>query len=550
MKKTLGDSIRSSRPAVSLAKKHAPHVVTTARAGTGKTFTTIVGVAGRFRHLVPGLWDQLTSRLGFNPVPTPQQLAVWDAMSEGDAKTIRYCAFNKAIVTEFQHRWGWMIDLLAKAGITLEFSTMHSMGYSAVRRAFSNLRLNADRVSDLVSVELGQDIREIRKKRFTLLRATESLVGLSKMNLACPEPEVLADLAAYYDIDLADDNGRSYRAEIFDLVPKILLRCEDPTADGCLDFNDMIWLPVRLDLPVWRSDELLGDEVQDWNRCQQELALKAGKRLLLVGDDRQAIYGFAGADCDSIERMTERLGATAAGVKELKLTFTRRCCKAVVRAAAKIVPDFEAFPENPEGAETEAIFGDERSDPKTTYHASVKDGDVILCRVNAPLVSQCFRFLKAGRKANIRGRDVGAGLISTIRKLKAADVTDLIAKISDWAAQETEREQRKRNPSEGKLIAIQDRADCVVCFTEGATAVDEVVAKINAVFSDETSGAGILLSSIHKSKGLEWGRVFFINTKDAPCPHPMAKKPWARKQEQNLLYVGTTRAISELIWVR
>jgi superfamily I DNA/RNA helicase len=174
---------------------------------------------------------------------------------------------------------------------------------------------------------------------------------------------------------------------------------------------------------------------------------------------------------------------------------------------------------------------------------------MILCRVNAPLVSQCFRFLKAGRKAQIQGRDVGQGLISTIKKQKAEDVPELSGKLDDWLYAETRKESAKRFPNENKLIALQDRIDCLHCFMEGCGTVQEVIDKIEAVFTDDRTSPGIKLSSIHKAKGLEARRVYFLMPSGCGCPHPMAKSKWSIEQEWNLKYVAVTRAIEELVYV-
>ena len=174
---------------------------------------------------------------------------------------------------------------------------------------------------------------------------------------------------------------------------------------------------------------------------------------------------------------------------------------------------------------------------------------MILCRVNAPLVSETFKFLKAGRRANIQGRDIGQGLISTVKKCKAASVVDLTGKIDDWLHKETSKERAKRNPNDTRIASLQDRADCLQCFTMGCNTVDEVIRKIEAVFTDSKDSTGIRLSSVHRAKGLESQRVFIIVTKEAPMPHPMSKQPWEKEQEQNICYVAVTRAISELIWV-
>lgn len=183
------------------------------------------------------------------------------------------------------------------------------------------------------------------------------------------------------------------------------------------------------------------------------------------------------------------------------------------------------------------------------YADQVLDWDFILCRVNAPLVGACFRFLKAGRKAQIQGRDVGNGLISTIKKFKTESVVELTAKLSDWLASETRKEDAKRYPNESRLIALQDRYDCLICFTEGAATVTEVVRKIETIFTDYKTSPGIKLSSIHKAKGLEADRVFLLEPKGATVPHPMSRSQWQLKQEWNLRYVAITRAIRELIYV-
>jgi superfamily I DNA/RNA helicase len=164
-------------------------------------------------------------------------------------------------------------------------------------------------------------------------------------------------------------------------------------------------------------------------------------------------------------------------------------------------------------------------------------------------VSQCFRFIKDGRKANIQGRDVGQGLVSTIEKMKTKDMVELSTRLDDWLHAEVSKENAKKNPSEARVIALQDRYECLCCFMDSAQTVDNVIAAINAIFTDEQSGEGIRLSSIHKAKGLEAQVVFFLEPKGATCPHPMARSAWQRAQELNLRYVAITRAIETLVYV-
>lgn len=521
-----------------------PHVIIEAKAGSGKTTTLVEGL-----KLLFGQTPKIT--------PSSQQQAIWDSLvlSKG-VRTIGFFAFNKSIATELQNR--------VPSGV--EASTMHSLGFKAVRARFGNVAVNQYRVSDIICNIMQKDPRELRKSDPELLRATSDLVGLCKMNLVGPSggyswsagewEDALDDLARHYSIEM---NGS--RSKVYDLVPKVLAQCLRTDLDKSIDYDDMIWLPVALNLSVRRYGLLLGDEVQDWNRCQQALARMSGDRLTLVGDSNQAIYGFCGADSESMPRMYEELSQTASGCIKLPLTVTRRCGKAIVREANKIVPDFDAHETNGEGQVIDLPWSGKKDKPAegesskpVPYTDHVSAGDMILCRVNAPLVSECFKFLKQGRKANIQGRDVAKGLISTVTKSKTYYVADLVSYLSDWLHDETQKELKKRNPDDGRLIAIQDRYDCLMAFTEGMKTTEEVVKRIESVFVDvdgnKDRSGGILLSSVHRAKGLESSRVFILLPKKGGMPHPMSRSEWAKQQEQHLIYVAITRAIECLFWVR
>ncbi len=526
---------------------NSPHLIVEARAGTGKTTTLVCALQvlqGHKPHVMVYV-DPARPGMGKKPLyitPSEQQQAVFDAvaLSRGKVKTICFVAFNKAIAVELQER--------VPQGV--EAMTMHSMGFRAVRNAFPRVDAG-DRgkwlVTDIICELLGTDARALRKEKFPLLKAVEDLVSKCKMNLTEPTLEGLNELVDYYDIELD-----KYRSEVFRLVPLVLERCKDVARNGRINFDDMIWLPVVLGLNVTKYDLLLVDEAQDLNRCQQALAKMAGKRLILCGDPKQAIYGFAGADAESMPRLNKELSANGRGCTHLPLTVTRRCGKAIVAEANRYVSDFEAFHTNPEGKIHNRVMRKKGYVPHTVeqdaqnYMSWVLDGDFILCRVNAPLISECFKFLKAGRKANIQGRDVGAGLISTINKLKASSIADLMAKLSDWLHRETEKEQAKRMPSENRIQAIQDRYDCIVCFTENMQTVEAVVRRIEEIFTDNKTSPGIKLSSIHKAKGLEARRVFIL----MKTLREDKMQAWECDQEDNLRYVAITRAIEELTYVQ
>ena len=522
---------------------NAPHVIVQAKAGSGKTTTIIEGLKCLLGHPV-------------TIKPSPQQQAVWEAMSlsKGTAKSICFVAFNKSIATELQNR--------VPQGV--EAMTMHSMGLRAITKTLGRFEINNFVVQDIIADLLKTNTKDLRKNKPTLLSTTDDLVGLCKMNLLEGTIDECISLCNHHNIEL---NGSA--SEVYDLVPKVLERCKDPKANGNkINFDDMIWLPVILNLPITKYDLLLVDEVQDLNTCQQQLAIRAGKRLILVGDVRQAIYGFAGADAESMKNLSVQLSnicqetdtrLPTRGCIEIPLTVTRRCGKRIVAEANHFVADFQAHETCCEGSVSSANYPIRKVGERTeelpyeqTYLPLVQDGDMVLCRTNAPLVNQCFKFLRLGRKANIQGRDIGKGLIALVKKTKAETVRDLLERLADWLSSETTKEQCKSNPCETRIQGFQDRYDCLCCFCSDlatSASVEKIIAKIESVFTDDKQNPGIKFSSIHKAKGLESRRVFFLKP---PMSGPRRDKmrDWEIEQEDNLSYVAITRAIEELIYVR
>lgn len=514
------------------------HLIVKALAGTGKTTTLVSGL-----KQLKGLPITFT--------PSTQQQAIFDAICESKkSSTVLFVAFNKSIAEELKKR--------VPEGC--EASTLHSAGSSLLRIYYKNvyLKVNGDYcVFNHICKILGKDYKDLMKENKVLMYATREIVGLCKMNLvgmnlSVSSPEwydLITGIALQYDIDM-----NSSVDAIVALVPKVLEACKDPLKSREIDFNDMIWLPVVHNMePSKQYDILLVDEAQDLNACQQALALCLGKRIILCGDEHQAIYGFAGADSESMNNMEKRL-ENLGGVEVLPLTTTYRCGKQIVERAKKYVPAYEAYHANPEGEIKTAILESE-SPCEGLYENMVKPGDMVLCRVNAPLVSECFKMIRRGIKAVVQGRDIAANLIKYIEKTmkgletdSAASIVEFISRMDNDLSQQRDKLLALKVVPEAKLAALQDKRDCLMCFTDEAQSVSEMIGSINKMFSDDSVNA-IKYSSIHKSKGLEANTVFFINNKKFACPHPMAKTPTAIAQETNLLYVAETRAINTLVLV-
>lgn len=493
----------------------APHIIVIARAGTGKT-TTLVGALHALNQS-----KQMIK-------PSVQQVDIWDAVCVEKPGTIRFAAFNKSIATELQDR--------VPAGV--EAATLHSFGNAIVKDAARKfIKMNGWKTDNIIEKLTKRDPKDLFREGYPII-LIKRLVSLCKMELidwkSPTFPDAVQSIAAHHDLDI---NGNL--PIILDMLPKILdAACDMSAARFEIDFDDMIWLPVILKLPVKKVGLMMVDEAQDLNRCQQELVLMMGERLCLCGDPKQAIYGFAGADCQSMERMETRLLNTPRGVEVLPLTTTYRCGKAIVAEANKIVPDFHAHESNGNGS---VGWLD-----AAQFMPTVSEADMVLCRINAPLVSVCFRLLKAGRKARIQGRDIGEGLIALIKKMRADSTDTLLEELQKWHDKETAKLAKKKFVAEAQQIALDDKYDCLVTFCGAADSVQGVMDFISKVFSD--AGPGVLLSSVHRAKGLEARKVYILQPEK--MPHAMAKSDWQVEQEYNLKYVAVTRAKETLVFVR
>lgn len=306
-----------------------------------------------------------------------------------------------------------------------------------------------------------------------------------------------------------------------------------------IDGSDMIFLPVRNGWLTKQFDLVVVDEAQDMTTAQLEIAqgvMNTGGRICVVGDDRQAIFGFRGADSGSLDRLKVELDAV-----ELGLTTTYRCGKAIVELAQAYVPDFQAGPDNCDGEIFEMV--DE------ALVGAAGPGDFILSRVNAPIVGIAMKLLRSGKRARVAGRDIGKGLVSLARKMNARSVPELLTKIEGWAAREELRHRAqlvkatngRKDAIKAKIEAVHDQADMMISLTDGAKSVQEVMTRIEALFTDDGLGAAgvVTLSSVHRAKGLEAERVFIL--RDTLRDYNV--------EEQNIAYVAITRAKRTLVWV-
>lgn len=475
------------------------HLVVEAAAGSGKTFTLI-----KCLELIP------------------------------NDKRILLTAFNKDIVNELKKK--------AKEFPNVECKTLHGLGMLMVMKNVDEMspvpeifKYSSQFYSNPSAYTKINLFRLKKHDRKTYMDNVKKYVDFARYFL-CQTPKDLDEIEKVYEIETVADEK--------EVAMKLLEWGK--TNLKTMDYTDMIWLPNVLNLkPIGlQYDYIMVDECQDMNKAERELVLKCfkmGTRMVSVGDENQLIYQFSGSDKDSLNTLKN-----LPNTKCLPLSISYRCADSIVEYAQRIVPSIEKNDDHRAGNVLEDVPLED-----------VKDGDMVLCRTNAPLVDLYNRYLKLGKKSYIVGKDIGSNMKTIIESMNMTEVNwgniekdGLFIRLYDDLFETRNKIMAESNVSKEDAInsrQFQDKLDminAIGAMANGINSVDELLGKIDVVFPKKVQKEGIKLSTIHKSKGLECENVYIACKSLMPSNNATTK--WEKRQERNLMYVAYTRAKNKL----
>lgn len=302
------------------------------------------------------------------------------------------------------------------------------------------------------------------------------------------------------------------------------------------------------------------DEYQDISPLQQSLLetwLGDREELCVVGDPRQTIYTFAGADPSFLTGFLSRF--PNAQVVELNRNY--RSSPEIVALANRVA----------EHGELEAVrlFSSKPSQQKfssATAEAkwiaeqisdAIQSGTelseiAVLARINSQLESVEHELTKLGIKCQVRGtgrffrRPEIMQAMSALRALQAAALSEpLFVEVSKiisalgWSS---------KSDGSDKWLGLNWFIEVLEEFT-AEVSLDEYLRELQ---ERERSGhepvmAAVSLATIHATKGLEWQQVFLCGINQGYFPISYAKTDAEIAEERRLFYVGVTRAKDRLI---
>lgn len=436
-------------------------------------------------------------------------------------KKAKFIAFNKSIVESIKTKLPNHIDC----------STIHSFGMKMLFRHFRKTRVFEMKTFSFADKMISSwKIKE--EDRGYYCYQLFKLYNLFRMNLGENEEDIV-EIAERHGIPFIDQKDVKNAMELFEKINDFN-HVVDFQETKAIDFTDMIYLPATDErIKIDQFDIIYVDEFQDFNKTQNALLqrmIKPGGRIVAVGDPRQTIFGFAGAD----QNVFNDFGKQA---NVLPLSISYRCSKAVVRKAQEIYNFIQPWENAEEGEVRDGRISE------------LKDGDFVLCRINRPLISLYFQLLGKKKKCYIKGKDIGDDLINLCKKVQRYSKQNGIDKLYDeldLVEEKLTKRGIKNSKSHNAYISLLEKIEAVEMVASHCKDLTEVINMLEKIFQED--GEGIQLMSIHKSKGLEAENVFIL------CPELiMSKKrdqqPWEVIAEQNIAFVAFSRAKLRLIFI-
>ena len=443
---------------------------------------------------------------------------------------VMFLAFNRSIAEELSNK--------LKDYDNVEVRTSHSLGFSIIKKNIdSEVELDEFKYRTYLKAHLNElteisGIQLTRTQLYEYIENISSLINYARFNLAQTAEEV-RQLSLKYDIPILLDEC--------DVTIKMLEWGK--TVLNRVDYTDMIWLPVELSMNTrcFQKDFIFIDECQDQSLMSIELFLKCfkrGTRFIAVGDEKQSINQFAGSSEDAFQYMKDYPKTTL-----LNLPICYRCPKRVVELARNFVSDIKYRDGAPEGDIQDNCL-----------ISMLKSGDMVLSRSKAPLLKVYVKLLRKGVPCYIKGQDIGVNLKELLNEIDVEELHTNLNKDGVFVRLydnlfELRNKIMKTNGLDYQdatltsyVLNRYDMINALTILAENYKTKAELIKHIDEIF-DEIKG-GVILSTIHKAKGLEADNVYILCS--SSMPSKLAKKDWEISAEENLMYVAYTRPKKKL----
>lgn len=437
------------------------------------------------------------------------------------------------------------------------------------------------------------------KLKFAAKKIIKQLTSLSKAYAIRPDdqdaPTKIMNIVRQYGIDMdisteTTNQDKDYTPQLIDKTLDLLHfslpgKAPDQELRGQRDHDDTLWYAAIQDVKWPHYDVVLADEVQDFNRCQMVMLQKlseAGARVVAVGDPNQSLYMFRGADAHAFDNIQNVISAAPTGGVSHSLPTNYRSGKKIIEFVNQNtkVKNLQAGRDHDGLVTTDIEYDSAVSGLREEWvkNHSFKEQTAVIARMNKPLVGCALDLMKNGMNFVIIGRDFSQELTQHVEKVIGVGrkqtnyPIDQLSEVLESFKFDLVQRWKDKISKSAQLQEISDTTDSLINVLEhlanmnyrdddlnmrvpdSVSFIKYLRTRFGGVNLDTVQGAQelaqknpksyVTLTTAHRSKGLEFDRVFIVEPE--MFPHPKAKTPEALEQEDNAWYVALTRAMQEL----
>ena len=421
-----------------------------------------------------------------------------------------YLAFNKAIANDARQKFPGHVDC----------RTFHSLAYRHVPRditaKLSLPRFSPKRLGDDLGLQPVQVRRQMDgiNKYITLTPArlarfvSDAVSNFCSTHASYPAPRHL-EFPSWLD----DSDAEQLREMLYPAVEQRWLQSIDarhPAGIGH-DIYLKLWALSKPSIP---ADFILFDEAQDADPLMMGILTHQPRQVIYVGDAHQQIYEWRGA-VNAMKKLP---------LPQTLLTQSFRFGEPIAEIANTLLKALQ---------EDIPLKGNPNKQSSTDKGMVHSKKDAILCRTNAAAMSQLLTGLKLGHRVALQA-DTDRMLkfcqaAENLKNGKSAYGVPELAYFYNWGDVQEYSETNEGSDLKTLVKLVDDH---------GTNVLSQAVNSLSSI-----ENADYVISTAHKAKGLEWGKVqldddfYYDVTTNAVKISP---------EELRLLYVACTRAQSNL----
>jgi len=415
----------------------------------------------------------------------------------------------------------------------LSIGTKHRMGLKLFYMNGKKPFIDANKSRNLLIKQLKFDPSEMEDgEQFNGWKQLYAMVDLAD--------KLRVRMADWTDINQVSGINNQYDCEVadLDLVQKLMKLSLEKSETGWIDFTDMNYGPLLMNFNFKKYDAGYMDECQDFSPMDAmflERCISDGGKMTFVGDSRQSIMGFTGADTSMMEKLKNKFNCSV-----YPISYTFRCPRAVVDAV--IDKGYHDTIKAWHGAKDGAF------NPDSEYNIhGYENGTMLLARRNASLIAPALKAYKSGRSVSVIGELIESKMFSILRHLKCNTICEMRSQVMNQHASKIEKLIGSKKARASTIDLVNDTYETLITIINECTLVDQVEKTIKEIFKPKKDS--LLYSSMHRSKGREAERVVILDSSKMTLEMSNLDEDEIQ-QEKNLCYVAMTRAKSQLEFVK